>query len=62
MTVEEVLEAEHLLDPKFKEIINLRRMVVRLCRKAEHHQNMLDFYHGEVERVKGLSTYMKRTL
>ncbi|ERM93846.1 hypothetical protein AMTR_s00138p00070850 [Amborella trichopoda] len=49
MFPEEILEAGLMLDPKSMEIESLREMVVRLRRKAEHHQNMSNFYRGEVE-------------
>ncbi|ERM97385.1 hypothetical protein AMTR_s00127p00050450 [Amborella trichopoda] len=52
MTVEELLEAGLMLDPKSMEITSLRKMVVRLRSEAEHHQNMSNFYRGEVKQVK----------
>ncbi|ERN05167.1 hypothetical protein AMTR_s00053p00212860 [Amborella trichopoda] len=49
MIAEEVLDAKFMLDLKSREIASLRQIVVHLYREVEHHQNMFDFYQGELE-------------
>ncbi|ERN08464.1 hypothetical protein AMTR_s00150p00095860 [Amborella trichopoda] len=62
MAAKEVLDAGLLLDPKSRKIAVLRKIVVRLHREVEHHQNMSDLYRGKVERVKELLASMRRKL
>ncbi|ERN10791.1 hypothetical protein AMTR_s00027p00224720 [Amborella trichopoda] len=62
MLAKEVLDAGVILDPKSREIANLKQMVVCIRQEVEHHQNIFDFYHGEVERVKDLLSFIRRKL
>ncbi|ERN08488.1 hypothetical protein AMTR_s00152p00049250 [Amborella trichopoda] len=54
ITAEKVLKVGIMLDPKSRDITSMRKMVVHICQEVEHHQNMSDFYQGEVEWVKEL--------
>ncbi|ERN08679.1 hypothetical protein AMTR_s00017p00217110 [Amborella trichopoda] len=62
MAGKEVLDVEVILYTKSREIAKLKQMVVRLRQEAEHHQNMSDFYHGEVKRIKELLAFVRRKL
>ncbi|ERN12142.1 hypothetical protein AMTR_s00191p00038560 [Amborella trichopoda] len=62
LSTEEILEAELMLDPKSRGIASLRAMVARLHYEVEDHQNMSDFYWGEVKRVKELLTTERQKL
>ncbi|ERN20581.1 hypothetical protein AMTR_s00070p00065290 [Amborella trichopoda] len=62
MAGKEVLDVEVILDTKSREIADLKQMVVHLCREVEHHQNMSDFYQGEVKRIKELLAFVRRKL
>ncbi|ERM96761.1 hypothetical protein AMTR_s00201p00025750 [Amborella trichopoda] len=57
---EATLKVRLMIDSKSREIACLRELVIWLHCEAKHHQNMSDFYQGEVISVKETLTSVKR--
>ncbi|ERM97955.1 hypothetical protein AMTR_s00117p00083800 [Amborella trichopoda] len=59
---DEAIETVLMKDRKSQEIAHLRELVARIHHEVEHHQNMSNFYRGEVEHVKETLALVKRKM